>query len=871
MTHSLILALTFSVVRASHINLFTHLKQDLSKRSCDPSDASTEKSTTVEISQQSNNKQNVPSIVARLMGVDLLPIDTKPEAPPPEDKNERKGITYQAVQPAEKASGAPKKSKSSKKENRSSKNAYFRYWSSAANLGKPGQSPEHPQEKELQKFKKEFEAWQAARFLECARVVELGNIPEQWLAHLDLTKEKMTRYENSRNALIEKSMGDNSALLKSRSVHGGDLRKKEMFPADHKESHSFSGRSVNTDFERLSLKDSDLNSDKSSVPARIVILKPGPDSFTTNDESWASSCSLEERDHIEDLLDEVKQRLKYEMEGKTFRKGSMVRGGGIETPFREKLACISQIHQHSPKYAKQNQTMDLQRQLTQSESLRSCQSEIQVNELAFLSPKSMSRYTRNFLSERLENFLNVEDHQNIPDISNDVSGVPPFDDARERLEKVGDILNAETRANYWQDVNYAADAQARSRRHEFDDDGSLQERPSPRNLVRSLSAPLSGSSLGRCLPEDRFILTGAYIKRQQEILECLSPDFKSQMTARSDFLEKVCNIKHSSSLRKKLFNRKFQSGDLSQTNESDLKDIMGGPTVLKSFNESNESLTEVPNSPASVCSSAYEEFWKPMDNPSPISNSDVTSVGDQSVNNVFREISSNLTELRRQLNQLEYEGSEITSLTEDRSEPEVVDFEPEVVDIEYEAEAYIKDLLIASGLYDGSISDKSFSRWDPFVKPLSNWVFEKVEEAYRRPTIDTNQEAKSYDDTSLERKLLFDLLNEALSIILGPPRTLSKFRRQVNDITSLHIPQGRKLLEQLLEMIREYVNPSMDMDSYSLDDLVAYDLHIMPWSNLIDEEIRDVGKKWEYEITEELVDELVMDLLDFDSVQILQL
>lgn len=260
-----------------------------------------------------------------------------------------------------------------------------------------------------------------------------------------------------------------------------------------------------------------------------------------------------------------------------------------------------------------------------------------------------------------------------------------------------------------------------------------------------------------------------------------------------------------------------------------------------------------------------------MDNPSPISNSDVTSVGDQSVNNVFREISFNLTELRRQLNQLEYEGSEITSLTEDHSEPEVVDFEPDVVDIEYEADAYIKNLLIASGLCDGSISDKSFPRWDPYVKPLSNWVFEKVEESYRRPTSDTNEEAKSCDDTSLERKLLFDLLNEALSVILGPPRTLSKFRRQVNDITSLHIPQGRKLLEQLLEMIRDYVNPSMDMDSYSLDDMVAYDLHIMPWSNLIDEEIRDVGKKLEYEITEELIDELVMDILDFDSVQILQL
>ena len=32
---------------------------------------------------------------------------------------------------------------------------------------------EHPQEEELQKFKKEFEAYQAARFLECSKVVEI--------------------------------------------------------------------------------------------------------------------------------------------------------------------------------------------------------------------------------------------------------------------------------------------------------------------------------------------------------------------------------------------------------------------------------------------------------------------------------------------------------------------------------------------------------------------------------------------------------------------------------------------------------------------------------------------------------------------------
>ena len=42
-------------------------------------------------------------------------------------------------------------------------------------LKKP-RSQKHPQEEELQKFKKEFEACQAARIRECSKVVELGTM-----------------------------------------------------------------------------------------------------------------------------------------------------------------------------------------------------------------------------------------------------------------------------------------------------------------------------------------------------------------------------------------------------------------------------------------------------------------------------------------------------------------------------------------------------------------------------------------------------------------------------------------------------------------------------------------------------------------------
>lgn len=822
-------------------------QQDLPKRSYFTTDASMKKLINQEITKPSNNRKTAPSIVARLMGMDIVPVETKPQAQPLEHKHDKNGITAQKTKHTEKVSPfhPPQKSKSStKKEHRSYKDAYLRYWSSGTNSGRP-RPRVHPQEKELQKFKKEFEAWQAARFLECARVVELGNIPEQWLAHLDLTKEKMALYETSRKAIIDKKYMDRkSELLKSRS-------KKEILPPKHKETYSCSSISSSRDFEQLSLKDSDQNSEKSSsAPTKIVILKPGPDSYTTNDESWiSSSCSVEDRDCIEDLLEEVKERLRFEMQGKALKKGLMVRGGGIETPFKEKPAYMKQTHQPIA-------NKELGRRLLRSESARTYQSETRVNELvAPSSPEFMSRDARKFLSERLRNVLNGEHHQEVSNISDDFTRAPFFDDARERLEKARDILNADNGRNYWHYMNYERDNQARSFRHDqLSDDSSFQEQQSPRNLVRSLSAPVSGTSFGKLLLEDRYVSSGAHIKRKHEALDNLTIDAKGQTRERFSIREKVSNIKYSLSLRKKLFSKKLQSVDLSQCNEFDsANDIMCGPSILTRFSDRNENQTEVPPSPASVCSSPREEFWKRSDNPSPLSTSDVTSVGDHCVGNVFREISSNLTELRKQLNQLEYEGSEITTLTEDHSEPEVVDLEDE-------AEAYIKDILVTSGLYDGSW-DKSFSRWDPYVKPVSNWVFDKVEESHQKPTHENEELPKDYcDELKLEHKMLFDLSNEALTVVLGPPRTLSKFRRKITDTNMFPRPQGRKLLEQVWEMIREYIYPSTDTAFYSLDDLVAHDLNIMPWSSLIDEEISALGKELEYQITGDLVEEVVMDM-----------
>lgn len=50
----------------------------------------------------------------------------------------------------------------------------------------------------------------------------------------------------------------------------------------------------------------------------------------------------------------------------------------------------------------------------------------------------------------------------------------------------------------------------------------------------------------------------------------------------------------------------------------------------------------MPPSPASVCSSSQEEFWRPVEFLGPISTPDVTLAEDNSLPQVFKEISSNL-------------------------------------------------------------------------------------------------------------------------------------------------------------------------------------------------------------------------------------
>ncbi|KAM6563601.1 hypothetical protein CsatB_023599 [Cannabis sativa] len=178
------------------------------------------------------------------------------------------------------------------------------------------------------------------------------------------------------------------------------------------------------------------------------------------------------------------------------------------------------------------------------------------------------------------------------------------------------------------------------------------------------------------------------------------------------------------------------------------------------------------------------------------------------------------------------------------------------------AEAYIRDLLVGSGLYDGS-SDKYFWRSETSAKPIGTSVFEEVEESYKTFAKDNDISLKDQRVRRVDHKLLHDLLNEALSTVLEPHRgisTVSKVERKSMNSSSFPTLHENKLLNCVWEIICDHLYPSTDRSCYSLEDMVARDLRLSPWTREVDDEGTSLGREVEILILGDLVDEILKDM-----------
>ncbi|XP_059286486.1 uncharacterized protein LOC132039940 isoform X1 [Lycium ferocissimum] len=798
-----------------------------------------------EITRRPNTGHNAPSVVARLMGVDTLPLDTRrPLARLVEKKNEmkdgnnpkeewlRKVSIDHATQSSRQKISVPFNHDEACDSDRQSD-------SRKPNKYKPR---EHPQEKELQKFKKDFEAWQAARFKECSKFVEHGTSPSQWLAQQSLNKEKLTLYANS----MRTAATENPTELKGHTVTV-DPRERGLlehqkniteFPAPAQNKTNCVRKVIKPDLQQ-------------QHPTKIVILRPGTERMGTNENSWTSSPGIsEDRGSIEEFLEEVKERLNCELQGKSSKRSITVRGGGIETPYSERSPDAKQIAQSIAKHARESVTRDFGITLPRSESTRSYRSDIQSDGAS--SPEFVNRDTRRFLTERLRNVLKQETSHGIHRLARGSSQSTELNKEKCSFEEMRHTSNTGDKATNLDNMKDELDMHSRSFRRDHGND-MLDQELSPRSLIRSVSAPVSRTSFGKLLLEDRHMLTGAHIRRQHEAIEKATMNVKKRQKEKFNLRRKVTNFSYSFILKGRLFGRKVHSWEEPHGQTYNLmKDFPSPPTGTPSFYERQENPTEVPPSPASVCSSVNEEYWRQTDYFTPSSTSDVPPLDDREMPRVFREISSNLNELRRKLNQLDTYDSEETMIDE---QP----VEEEMLEIEDQAEAYIRDLLVASGLYDGS-RDKYISRWDPLGKPISNQVFEDVEESnYKQLTKDEEGYIKDQLD-KINHKLLCDLLNEALPSVLGVSSTMSKFMKSAVGPVPRPL-QGKKLLERVWEIVGVFVHPPWDRTSQSLDNIVARDLSSTPWSGLIDEDINALGKDMECQIIGDLIQEMVNDML----------
>lgn len=182
-----------------------------------------------------------------------------------------------------------------------------------------------------------------------------------------------------------------------------------------------------------------------------------------------------------------------------------------------------------------------------------------------------------------------------------------------------------------------------------------------------------------------------------------------------------------------------------------------------------------------------------------------------------------------------------------------------MVEIKDPGEAYIRDLLVASGLYDGS-SEKHLSRWETLAKPISISVFEEVEESYKKLAEEHDNSLKDHNGKKVEHKVFLDLLNEILSTVLAPSLTVSKFWRKIVNPSTLPPLHGKKLLDCVWQIICEHLHPPSDRCNCSLDGLVARDLRLTPWSGLMSDDLNTLGREVESLIMGDMVDEILKDM-----------
>ncbi|KAL0928272.1 hypothetical protein M5K25_000144 [Dendrobium thyrsiflorum] len=813
-----------------------------------------------EVSNRENTKRSGPSVVARLMGMDTLPPEKGQTIHAKEcfDENPRKHISRvpRFVSAKSELNSLSLTTFAQSKEHLPlicNKQQYSSSSTKNLNSVKPHRR-EHPQEELLQKFKKEFESWQASKLWESSSNFDqnsnqgLKNEPN--LAFENLNMEKMSRCINTNRVHVRKKPIETDIYASVNKVkcapnqaddlyHDANLD-KQCVPTMKDDKATRRKPDANS-FEPVPRTMFQEKRSRSCSPTRIVILKPSSD-INEIEEPWSgSSEALEKASSMEHFLEEVKERLRLEIEGKG-RNDSVRRSNSAHTSLHERSTDPKQLARDIAKHIRESVTRDLGTTSVRSESTRSYRNDFHVNEQE--SQESIKKDTRKIISDRLKNVL-MDDRELEKSMFN---GNSLQIKEKERSKSMTDFLKEGKGASFWEDKKAVNESIPKYLRREqmkmaeFDADAM-----SPPNLIRSFSAPASGTAFGKLLLEDQRVATGAQLSRKHETFENDSAIINRNKKDGFNFKGRVSILRRNLSFKGKIFGKKMPSmGESTSETFSYLKSIETMPSVIRNYGIVEDNSTEVPPSPASFYSSPTTEHH------SPVSPLEVPFVEDHSSTQVWGELGT-LLDSGILPEQIESKASE-----EVAAEAQLNDIN-EIMQIESHAKSYVREILIVSGLYKAWPLDQALSRLDGQTESISSSVFDQVEEKNCKPE---NIEASfcKLGDIDMDRKLLFDLVNEALPTVIGSPVTPLMSKRWRESLAQL--PCGIKLLDELFHQIKILSNPKV-VQHQSIDKVVAWDVKLRPWFTSSYEDIGYVEKEVEGLIIGELIDELVSDLSCF--------
>ncbi|URD98227.1 hypothetical protein MUK42_29971 [Musa troglodytarum] len=799
-----------------------------------------------EMSKRTKDRCNGPSVVARLMGMDALPSDIKPviHAKDLNDmKKPRKELT--SISSNQQASLILKTMRQS--------NEFFSYQieqdfdqhTKDHDMDKP-QPREHPQEELLQKFKKEFEAWQASKAWERSVTLELGN-DLQKEKHINTSPQEILNsfVDAKRSSFVKKTTEFEHHVPSARlNTHWEqeDLLSSEAFVSKHSET-GLTKDNFFRDNARSKSPKSDHEMEISTLPRRIVILRPGYEMNDYTEESClCSPVMLQKGKNMHDFLEQVKERLITEIEGKPRLETTTI-WTQSEAFASERLSDYKQIVPKTVKGLSESISIGNKTPLMQSRSTKSYKNKVQFS--GWCSPEFIHQDTKKLLSERLKNVQ--KDDTDIMDPLISSGGLITSISSKE-AEKFNSMQyfskkSSKTVAS-WEEKKFLNES--KSFRHDqgqaFDvGDESL------RNLFRSFSAPVSRTAFGKLLLEDKNATAAVHICRKHEASENDLMEARKKKKDGFNIKNRVSNLKQNFTLKGKLFGKRIQLMDESSEDEFlFMKDAETSPFVMN-FGFQQENSTEVPPSPASVCSSTHDEICRPY-YPSPVSPLEALFHEDHPSLPASGEPNSNIPESDLP-EEVDYDRSEQTT---DELKPS----EDELPEIEGNTKAYIRDILITCGLFERNHFDQCLWEWNTPRKPIPILVFDEVEETYQR-----NDKLKSRttlicegEDVGFSHRILFDLLNEALLSVVQnskPGSTVKKWFPGPG-----RVPQGDQLLDSLWHLIQVYINPPVD-ESHPLESLVAQEMNQTSWSGMLHEDVDIISVEIELLIVENLIDELV--------------